>query len=387
MSSAAQALLLALLAPDPAADATRGAGPDPARPRTEAEAEAEAGDEARAVFIAAEGLDAAALELEIAMRVPELHIAPLDATPSTSSEYIYIQARHESGRLHRIALIFSDGRAYYERIDVGEAGSPERVLASSIASLLVSIDAGAVEPDAVGVSAPVELAPAQPDTAPAPREAPPPSEPEPDAPEPSTAAPADDSPQPRLELGLRLGLHQLSAAGGPVFADRHLGWYGGVGVELRSARGLFAALELQPGGARAGDYRLTRLPIGAQLGYAWRGARLELVVAAGVSLTPWLVTANGQAEPVTRLDSGREGRPPLLSFGVRVSPGYLVPLERSGPLTALRVGPRLGLGGGFVLGDPPRVAGLVSPRADDLFRLGGIELDLGLELTLWFRAV
>lgn len=324
-------------------------------------------------FIAVEGLDGRALETEIAMRMPELRVSLLDGTPP-AEPFLYIQARRETGKVHRIAIIFSDGRAFYEHLDVGDAGSPERVLASAIANLLFSIESGAVEPDQHGVETPLTSAP--------------PVEPAPQPePQPQPQPVPEPKPQPRpdsaLELGMALGLGQATGLGAPRFADAHLGWFGSLDVQLRTRGGLFVGLGFRPGGASSQAYRLTRLHAGLALGYAWRGPHLELVIATTASIGAWLVSSEGRAEPVTHIDSGTVGRPPLLGFGLRVSPGYRIVLQR-GSLRALRIGPRVEASGAFVTSSPPRVAGLQSRAGDELFRLGGVELYTGAEMTLWF---
>jgi hypothetical protein len=323
-------------------------------------------------FVAVEGLDADALNAEIALRMPELRVRALDGTPPIEP-YLYIQARREAGKVHRIAIIFSDGRAFYEHLDVGDAGSPERVLASAIANLLFSIESGAVEPDQHGVQTPLHEREAQPPPEPTPEPEPTPIEPEPE-------------PQGRdgaLELGMTLGLGQATGLGAPRFADAHLGWFGALELQLRTRGGLFAALEFRPGGTSSDAYRLTRLHTGLGLGYAWRGPHVEFVIATTASIGAWLVSSEGRAEPVTHIDSGTVGRPPLLGFGLRLSPGYRVELRR-GSLRALRIGPRIEASGAFVTSPAPRVAGLQSRAGDELFRLGGVELYAGIELALWF---
>ena len=328
-------------------------------------------------FVASLDLDREAFASELSLRMPELELSNLDSAPP-GREFVYIQARRETERIHRVAIILSDGRAYYEHIDVGEAGSPERVLASAIANLLFSIESGEVEPDERDVRAPPAGESAE-ALEPEPAEAP--------ATEPqlkdSADAPASTALPAPLELGLGLGLSQATALGAPMFANRHLGWFGGLGLELRTVRGLFASAELRPGGARVGDYGLTRIGVGLGLGVAWRVRQLELVAALTATVTPWFVASEGEVEAVTKIDDGARGRPPLLNFGARFSPGYRIELEDRGPLRSLRLGPHLGLSGGFVTSAPPRVAGLQAPGGRELFRLGGVELDLGFELTLW----
>lgn len=329
------------------------------------------------VFVASEGgLDGPALEAELAMRMPELRVTRLEGV-APSEPYLYIQARRETGKLHRIAVIVSDGRAYYEHLDVGDAGSPERVVASSIANLLFSIESGAVEPDQLDVELPlVKSAEGEgEDTKGEDTE----GEGE-DTKDEDTAGEVQDTP--RVEIGLVLGLGQASGLGPPRFADAHLGWHGTLELDLRTRRGLLAFIEFRPGGATKANYRLTRLQTGLGLGYAWRGPKIELAVAATAAVSPWLVASEGQVEPIRSLDSEALGRPPLLAFGLRLSPGYFVTLER-GAARAMRIGPRFEATGGFVTRPAPRVAGLVSLDGEELFRLGGVELFVGFELCLW----
>lgn len=55
-----------------------------------------------------------------------------------------------------------------------------------------------------------------------------------------------------------------------------------------------------------------------------------------------------------------------------------------GPLAGVRVGPRLELGGSFVIDNGAKVVGLADPAGVPQFRLGGLEMSLGLELSLQF---
>ena len=324
-------------------------------------------------FVAVDGLDAPALESEIAMRMPELRVRSFDGTRPTEP-FMYIQAWREADKVHRIAIIFSDGRAYYEHLDVGEAGSPERVLASAIVNLLVSIGSGAIEPDQHGVTTPLTTEP-EPEHEPEPEQEP--------QPQPVLDADPDPKPpEPKVELSVSLGLGQATGLGAPRFADAHLGFFGSLELSLRTRRGLFVALEFRPGGSSSQAFRLTRLQTELGLGYAFRIPNLEFVVATTVAVSAWLVSSEGRAEPVTRLDGSVPGRPPLLAFGLRLSPGYRAEFER-GTLRSLRVGPRLEATGGFVTSAPPRIAGLQSSSGEELFRLGGVELFAGIELTLW----
>ena len=50
----------------------------------------------------------------------------------------------------------------------------------------------------------------------------------------------------------------------------------------------------------------------------------------------------------------------------------------------LRIGPRLELGSAFVVDGGARIVGLADTTGAPRFRLGGLELSIGLELALQF---
>lgn len=361
------AILLALLLTSPAPPAADPAPPqdDPSGP---AQAESEKFDLA---LVRSEGLDAGSLRSELALRLPELDLRPHEAAGEIGERdapYLYLEAQKSGPTTYRIAIIISDGRGYYDDVETGDAVAAERVVGSTIANLVFSIEQGSVDPDRDDATIPPSEEPTTPEPKPEPTQ----TEPEPE-PQPPDA--------PRLEIGVGLGGGLATAVGPPRFADGHLGFGGGVGLELRTRGGFWAYADFRTIGRSHLEHRLTRLRGGLGAGYAWRSENLEIAMALGLAVEPWLVSSDSGLAPVSR--NGTSGRPPLLSWALRLSPGYLIESQRPA-LKAMRIGPRIDLGSGFVVSDGVVVAGLETRDGQELFRIGGVEMYTGLELTMWF---
>jgi hypothetical protein len=323
-------------------------------------------------LVRATGLAQDHLQAELQLRLPELHLLPHEVAGDISGSqraYLYLEAQREGPTAYRIAVIVSDGRGYYDTVTTGEAASPERVIASTLANLIFSIEQGQAVPDREDASIPpVASAPKQDSAG---------TTPDQDAAVPREQAP----PAPRVEVGLGLGAGLFTAVGPPRHADEHLGFAGVLDLQLRTVSGFFGFVGFRPAGTQVSGLRLTRFRAELGAGYAWRAKRLELATAVGLAVEPWVVSSEQGTEAVTS-EAGVSGRPPLLSAALRLSPGYHVALER-GSLRGIRVGPRVDIGGGFVLSGGPQVAGLQTQEGQALFRLGGAELYTGLELVLW----
>lgn len=325
-----------------------------------------------ALVLRNEGIALGDLAAALTLRIPDLPI--VRESPATGA-FVFVAVRTDPATpvRHQIGVITSDGAAYFREVDTG-ADPPARVLASVLANLLVSIAEGRVQPDRTDVAIPPPEAelPA-PAPAPEPKPAPVPPGATPPAPTPIPQPVPKTTPPPRWEFGLNLaGLADL-ALGPPRFASTLAAAGGSLGLDLRHHRGLLLGLELRTLGRRADDHALVRLRVAALAGYALRRGRFELPIALGLAIEPWW------------LDAGLTARPLYAAF-LRTTPGLYLAQDR-GPLRALRIGPRLELGGSFLVDDGPRVAGISEQRDTSnaqLFRLGGLELSLGLELTLWF---
>lgn len=312
------------------------------------------------------------LAAALALRIPDLPI--VRESPSTGA-FVFVAVRTDPATpvRHQIGVITSDGAAYFREVDTG-ADPPARVLASVLANLLVSIAEGSVRPDRTDVAIPPPEA-ALPQPAPEP-ELPPQPRPEPEPTPPTVPKPVPKTtppPPPRWEFGLNLAGVLDLAAGPPRFASTLAAAGGSLGLDLRHRHGALLGLELRTLGRGAADHRLVRFRVAALAGYALRRGRFELPIALGLAIEPWW------------LDGGVTVHPLYGAF-LRTTPGLYLAQDR-GPLRGLRVGPRLELGGSFLVDDGPHVAGIsqqAAPANTELFRLGGLELSLGVELTLWF---
>ncbi|MBK7828020.1 hypothetical protein [Nannocystis sp.] len=322
-----------------------------------------------ALVLRNEGIALDGLAAALALRIPDLPVVA--ESPRDGAPFVFIAVRSDPATpvRHQLGVITSDGAAYFREVDTG-ADPPARVIASVLANLLVSIAEGSVQPDRTDVPIPPPETPLpepEPEPEPEPFPTPPPPEPTP-APVPKTSP----VPTPRWDYGLVLaGLVDL--AGPPRFGAVLGGGGGSLGLDIRGRQGALLGLELRGLGRGVAERSLVRLRIAALAGYALRRGRFEMPIALGISVEPWWV------------DPTITNRP-LLGALVRASPGLYLARPR-GPLRALRVGPRIELAGSFVVDDGPRVAAISQASTTGntpQLRLGGLEINLGLELTLWF---
>ena len=260
--------------------------------------------------------------------------------------YGYVQIRRSEGGV-ALALILSDGRSYNRELQ-GEPELLPRIVASQLANLIAGIEADTLAPDEEDVAIPDATEPAK-AVVPAPVVAPP---------RPRAAAPQSD-------LGLRVG--------------------GEVGLEFRSIHGALAGLSVRGASRVDSGFALVRVRVAALGGYAYRRGDFELVAAAGITVEPFFVQRNGGREALAR-GVGDEQRAAFLLGGVaRVAPGFRRMVT---PEVAFRFGPALEIGGSAIPsadGGVARVRTIDGTSARDLFRAGGLEVFVGLDLGLWWK--
>lgn len=336
--------------------------------------------EFRAARVEIVGFDEAAVLAALRLRLPQMDVARHGGPPPLVTPYAYIRISRAEGDTGQLQIITSDGRAY-ERVIAVEVGQEVRVAASTTANLLFSIEQGAEIPDREDAEIPV--APSQPAIEPTPATRPAPEPIEPIVTPQRSPTVRESPPPPPWELGV--GLHGAAVLGparqayGGVFA----GAGAGLGLELRSPRGAVLALDVRGLGRVVSTLGVARLRIGVAGGYAWRRGRLELPVLLALTIEPWWALQSNQAATIYR-DGAATLRPPLFGGFLKISPALRLPLTR-GPLAAVRVGPRLELGGSFAVDDGPTVIGLADATGQPAVHLGGFELSLGLEVSLQFR--
>jgi hypothetical protein len=338
--------------------------------------------EFRAARVEIVGFHEAAVLAALRLRLPRLPLARHGGPLPSESPYVYLEITRATDTTGNLRAITSDGRAY-ERSFIIEIGQEVRVAASTAASLLFSIEEGVVAPDRKYVAIPETP------------EAPTPMEPEPPVDEPPTPTasrppgvvqrPATATPA-AYAGGWELAAAVHGAALLGLVPRRYAGVLAGAGggltLELRSPRGVAAALELRGLGRTEVGLGVGRLRVALAGGYTLRRGRFELPMLLGLAIEPWWTTRAGAAAPIFS-GATEATRRPLLGGYLRITPAARIALKR-GRLVGLRIGPRLELGGAFMVDDGARIVGLADTSGTPRFRLGGLELSLGLELALQF---
>lgn len=338
--------------------------------------------EFRAARVEIVGFAEVAVLAALRLRLPRLPIERHGGPTPEQSPYVYLAIERTTTDTGRLRAITSDGHAYERSFSI-EIGQEVRVAASTAASLLFAIEEGVVAPDRKDVAIPEPIS-GPPIVEPVTE--PPIVEPttEPIAKPPSVAPMVEPAPAPTRPWELAATLHgaALLGLGPPSFAGAFAAAGGGLGLELRSPRGAAAALELRGLGRSDGGLGLGRLRIGLAGGYTLRRGRFELPMLLGLAIEPWWTTRSGGSAAVFS-GQAEVSRRPLLAGYLRLSPALRIAVKR-GPLVGLRIGPRFELGGAFVVDDGAQVVGLKDIGGTERFRLGGLELSLGLELGFQF---
>ncbi|MEM7158429.1 MAG: hypothetical protein AAF799_36660 [Myxococcota bacterium] len=340
------------------------------------------------VLLASEGLDAAGLDAELSLRLPDLALHrqwDLAQDADNLGHYVFVHmARDERGGV-ALELITDDAEAFVREIEGGD--ETERVAASFVVAILSSIEAQEVRADRSDVAAPVsaeteevtravEVAKGEAEPEPEPEPAP---EPEP---EPAPVESAEPAAAPRKvvwELGTWVGGGVVVAMPPASFGSALAGGGGSMAMLARGPHGMLVGASLRVIGRIVDGHSLTRVRTTAHVGWAWRRGPVELPLAGYAGMEPWSLRDAGTA--VSATDLGAQAA--LLNAGGWFAPGGLVQLDRSKMFSALRVGGRLDLGTAFVLDGGPRVAGIRDVDGNPLFRMGGFELGIGLDLCLY----
>lgn len=351
-------------APPPLVDAAP-TSPDTAAPTT-----------IEAALVRAEGLELADVERALRVRLPSLALAQQgDDLPQGSGLRAFVDLRRTSPTQVQVALILSDGRAYFRAVDT-ENEPPARPVAAALALLIAAIEDDSVAPDQRGVPVPPAIAEPSPPVVQTPvppdivKKTCPEVQPCPRLP----VAPAPPPP-PKFELGLvrydgaSFGLDRpLAGVRGAMF---------GLGLDLRWRRGAIAAAEVRATVAPVDRHTLARVRVAAGAGFGVRVRAFELPIVGLVGVE-WWGLPGGSAQVVG--PGGGRSRP-LVGGGLRLSPGFWLRL----PAVAVRAGARAEL---WASGEPgpggPRKPLLARPGEPPLATVGGVELNLGLEVAVWF---
>lgn len=325
------------------------------------------------------GLDPDQLRRALALRVASREVLLWGSGLETPHAYALVEYTAPS---LRVSLIQPNGDAYDRTVDTIEE-QPLRSAAVELATLVDAIGEGTLAPSRTDVEQPEPEPKPEPEPDPGPEREP---EPEP-GPEPeprSEPEPEPESEPPLFSIGLSLaptvGIG-LAPADGPAF----MGAGTSAGVLLGMRSGALFGLEARVLGRSTSDFRVTRARFGATAGYRWQRRSFDLVTFGRLFVEPWWLRRSGETALLVYQDE-EVSHQPLLGGGIRLSPGVVLGRQGDTRLRA-RVGATLDLDAS-VIPDQGGRSLLLSVQTEDgtipLARLGGAELGLGLDVTLWF---
>ncbi|MCA9714658.1 MAG: hypothetical protein KC468_08240 [Myxococcales bacterium] len=381
-----QALLVAAVAPTPAPSAA--ASPERAAPQAQ---------RIRALVIRSPeraALDLDALRSALELRAPGRTIALVGrAAPTEVSggPWALLDLRPD-GDAVVLSVILEDGRAFDRRVVVEPEEAP-RAVAATVANLLAAIEEQRVVADREDVARPElpELRepsePSEPSGPKEPREPPEAREPissdseMPNAPSrtPEPASPPETparAPSPSLGLSLAPGV--ALGLGAPTDPGALAAGGGELGIDLKLPVGALVGLGLR-GAARAREgYRVDRLRVALVGGYRYRARAFELDARLLASVEPWRVANVGAG---TASADGEALVGYALGFGARMEPGVWFSAR---PGVDLRVGPWVELTVSGAADEDFTVVHVRDADGSSLFRVGGVELSLGVSVGAWF---
>jgi hypothetical protein len=339
----------------------------------------------RTIIVRTTPVSFAALRAELAPRWPEGELLEVGAeafarVEGTSFSYLEIVGDPVGSAPVEITLILSDGRAYVRRSAV-VGDDRARALAIAIANLLGAVADEEVPPDRTDAEIPGDV-----DDEPTPPEQPPP---EPVVAPPIERAPPPDPPvAPRpWQLGLQGGAGALVGLA-PAERRTRPAFGGGVRPSFRAPVGVAVGTSLRIAGQSRQGHRLTRMRVGVDVAYVGRARELEWIVGVGPTIEPFAVTSSGQRSTLGRTTGS--GATVLYGGALFVSLGYRIALPaKVRPLSSVRIGVTTELAESVLASGAS--ARVLLPTddgdAETLFSLGGTELSIGVDVTLWFDLV
>jgi len=377
-------------------------GAAPARPAAPAEPASSQERGFTEALVAVRGLPLAAVGAELALRLPAIALTTQwdsGGVRKAGDSQVYVAVLGEASGGVRIEVITGDGQGFVRHVPAG--GDDVREATAAIASLLLAIEQQEVRADRRDVALPassaaadVEAATAQLEQDPEPVEPEPaePEAPEPVVDQPVTAEPADirsalpdSAAPPGWEVGTTAALGALVG----LLAPRYGSLLQGAGISLaataRAPGGTSFGLRLRYFARERDARRIQRFRIALAGGYTYRIGRFELPLLGELGAEPWWIVDDDGRIPSNEIGAPGSGRV-VFGAAARLQPGFLI-RPNVPRLAAVRLGADLAVGGGFVVDGGARVA-LVSaepdPESDPLFRVGGLEVSVGVGATIWF---
>lgn len=313
------------------------------------------------VRLDASGVAVGRLQKNLAAAIPDIKV-DTNATPVLQTE-LYVGVTKKGGSPPRIILVTENGRAFFRDV-ITEAKDPVPDIVGAIVALIQRIEGGIATPDKRH-----EPVPAQGKF--------------PEPPEEGVieegALPTRGGPAWTAGFGLA---PEVALAAWPSFAGAFAGVGGTLDGRARGPKGGLVAAGGRLMLKRGADLSLIRLRFHVLGGYTWRPSKAEVELGAGATFEPWFVRLDGSG--ATPVRDGNEGRPPLLGGLLRLAAGYLL----HGKGVDVRLGGRIELAGAFAPDKGVRVPAIVHVDGNgqrDAFKLGGVEIIVGLDLAAMWR--
>lgn len=335
-----------------------------------------------AAVVRVDGLDAESLEAELKLRAPDRELCDTARDAAVGGRtFAFVDVRVEDSGDVSLAIVVSDGRAYFRTVKHSKAGDrPVRVVGTSLDNLLAAIEESRVQPDQVDVPLPEDPEPndeTDDETD---------DEPDDDGPD-----PPPPPPPPKWSLFFDVAPAITLAIGPPSPAG--LTSIGGQGiVDVRHHGGGMLTLSVRGGGYEVDGFVAGRARVSVGGGFARRLGAFDLTAAMLLDVEPLWVRAEGSRTSILRPDG--EQRDAVWSLGghARIGAAWVpqvATLNREGAAdrwVRLRLGPTVEVGGsGLATGG---VARLQRPPDDggttpvDLLRAGGLEVSVLLQLGI-----
>jgi hypothetical protein len=271
---------------------------------------------------------------------------------------VYVGVMPLSGGRTRVLVVTSNARWYSRTIEPAQA-DPDAEIATTVAELLAAIESGQVAPDGT------EVARVGPDGE-------------------VTGGGAITGQQRRPDSGWRLGFGLGPEIALGVWPTDIGGVFTGGGGLLefraRSPRGVLLLAGGRFLGNKGAGLGLMRARAHAIAGYSWRPKKnkMEIDLGGGGSFEMWWVRIDGTAAEPQRAE--QRGAPPLVGALLRLAVARLFSVGRAD----VRVGGRLEVTGSAAPDQGIRVPGVVRlglVQPEEAFRLGGVEVMLGLDFA------
>jgi hypothetical protein len=190
---------------------------------------------------------------------------------------------------------------------------------------------------------------------------------------------------PPFELGVPVYGPAIFGLGPPADHSPVVALGAALGLDARLPSGALIGIDVRVAGRGASGLSLTRVRAAISGGYDLRRGAFELDARGRIGIEPWRVQRGGADTRVENVETGGSAPNALLVAAISATPGVRMV---AGP-----VGLRLGLWTELAVGGVvDQGLGAVNIRYESgtedpvpLFRLGGLELGLGLSLGVWFE--